>query len=87
MKTLLAATAFTLSAVNAHSLGAQTITVAPSACQALTAHTPADDAAYRPGVDVIGNTVAPADLNASGQLNLGVITNFGCPSNCRSRMS
>ena len=66
MKTLLAATAFTLSAVNAHSLGAQTITVAPSACQALTAHTPADDAAYRPGVDVDGNTVAPADLNASG---------------------
>jgi len=79
MKTLLAATAFTLSAVNAHSLGAQTITVAPSACQALTAHTPADDAAYRPGVDVDGNTVAPADLNASGQLNLGADHEFWLP--------
>ena len=79
MKTLLAATAFTLMAVNAHALSAQTITVAPSACQVLTAHTPAEDVAYRPGVDVDGNAVVPADLNSSGQLHLGADHEFWLP--------
>lgn len=67
-------------------LGAQTITVSPSACQALTAHTAADDVAYKPGVDVAGNDVAPADLSMPpGNLILTKTTNFGCPSKFPSK--
>ena len=32
-------------------------------CQLLTVHTPTDDVAYKPGVDVNGNAVVPTDLN------------------------
>lgn len=34
-------------------------------CQQLYVHKPADDVAYKPGVDVNGNAVAPADLPSS----------------------
>ena len=34
-----------------------------SDCQWLVAHIPANDVAYKPGVDVRGNKVVPADLN------------------------
>ncbi len=60
-------------------LGAQTITVSPSACQALTAHTPSSDVAYKPGVDVDGNDVVSADLNSSGQVNFGDDHEFWLP--------
>lgn len=33
-------------------------------CQVLATHVPADDVAYKAGVDVNGNAVVPADLNA-----------------------
>ncbi|XKH36529.1 hypothetical protein ACIU1J_19270 [Azospirillum doebereinerae] len=36
-----------------------------SACQTLTRHRPAADVEYRPGVDVRGRPVAPADLPGS----------------------
>lgn len=36
-----------------------------SACQALTRHRPAPDVEYRPGVDVHGRPVVPADLPGS----------------------
>ena len=65
MNYLIVAGAIAVFAVNTVSLGAQTITVSPSACQAFTAHSPRDDVAYKPGVDVSGNAVTPTDRMAS----------------------
>ncbi|KJE36972.1 hypothetical protein UF64_01070 [Thalassospira sp. HJ] len=47
---------------------APTITVTRSACKALVTHVPDDDVAYKPGVDVRGNEVAPADLNGGSNI-------------------
>ena len=79
MKYLIVTAAFACLALNAPSLGAQTITVSPNDCQAMTAYTPSDDVAYKPGVDVDGNAVAPADLNSSGQLDFGADHEFWLP--------
>jgi hypothetical protein len=40
----------------------ETLAVQTMLCQKLAQHTPTDDVAYKPGVDVNGNAVAPADL-------------------------
>ncbi len=61
--------AFLAAAVASGPAGAALITVTPDECAAITAHEPADDVAYGPGVDVDGNAVAPADLNASGRID------------------
>lgn len=37
-------------------------------CQKLARHVPADDVAYKPGIDVHGNAVVPADLNSNAQI-------------------
>lgn len=79
MKLFLAATAFSFLTAITLPLGAQTITVAPSACHALSAHTAADDVAYQPGVDVDGGAVAPADLSAAGQLNFDADHEYWLP--------
>lgn len=39
-------------------------------CQWLTVHVPADDVRYKPGVDVRGKKVVPADLSSSRTLKL-----------------
>jgi hypothetical protein len=44
---------------------AQTLLVESSVCRALAVHRPAPDVAYRPGLDVQGRPVAPADLHSS----------------------
>src|SRR5688572_15205808 len=41
-----------------------TITIDPSACREVIRHVPDADVAYKPGVDVHGKKVAPADLSA-----------------------
>ncbi len=41
---------------------AQTIVVEDGRCRVVDIHVPDADVAYRPGVDVNGNAVAPADL-------------------------
>ena len=41
------------------------ITVTERQCRALVAHRPADDVTYRPGRDVRGRPVAPADVAGS----------------------
>ena len=41
----------------------QTVTVSREECRQVVAHVPADDVSYRPGVDVLGRPVAPADLS------------------------
>lgn len=57
---------FTLLTGNA---SAQTIVqITRSDCDHLVAHVPASDVAYAPGVDVNGNAVASADLNAQPQV-------------------
>ena len=42
------------------------ITITKTDCSRLVRHTPSADAAYKPGVDVHGKPVAPADLPGSG---------------------
>ncbi len=49
---------------------AETITVTAETCAALAEYLPAPDVAYRPGVDVNGNPVAPADLGGTPQIEV-----------------
>ncbi len=56
---------FGLSSVAAH--GA-TVKVTREACNRVVAHQPSADVAYKPGVDVNGNDVAPANLNNGPQI-------------------
>lgn len=42
--------------------GTAEVTVTPKDCRRLIAHQPADDVAYKPGVDAYGRPVTPADL-------------------------
>jgi len=44
------------------------IIVTRAACKELVSHVPDDDVAYKPGVDVRGNKVAPADLNGGSNI-------------------
>ncbi|MBI3420396.1 MAG: hypothetical protein HY053_09710 [Proteobacteria bacterium] len=55
-------TLFFLFAVSLH---AAELRIDPKVCQLLTKHVPDADVTYRPGVDVQGRKVAPADLNPS----------------------
>ena len=41
---------------------AETLTISKAECRKLVRHQPSADVAYRPGVDVRGRRVAPADL-------------------------
>lgn len=41
----------------------ETVTVSAADCRKLATHRPSDDVTYKPGVDVHGKAVAPADLN------------------------
>lgn len=47
-----------------------TIRIDPAACQWVTRHHPSADVEYKPGVDVHGKKVAPADLPGSGGIDL-----------------
>ena len=49
---------------------AETVAVSAAECKKLVAHTPNDDVNYKPGVDVRGNKVAPADLDGGYQMEL-----------------
>lgn len=52
---------------------APVVRIARGDCMQLTAHRPDDDVAYRPGIDVRGRPVAPADLGGGGRLAVGDI--------------
>lgn len=56
---------FVLEAAGDSTVRASTITVTATDCQRLVRHQPSADVAYKPGVDVNGNAVAPADLPGS----------------------
>ena len=47
-----------------------TVQITDSDCRQLVTHVAASDVSYRPGIDVNGNAVAPADLNAQPQINV-----------------
>lgn len=49
---------------------AMTFEISHADCRYLARHQPASDVEYRPGVDVHGKAVAPADLPGSGGLQL-----------------
>ena len=50
-----------LCAFSAAAQVASPVTVSAEDCQRLVKHTPRDDVTYKPGVDVYGNPVVPAD--------------------------
>lgn len=47
------------------------ILISPADCVLLSRHIADADVEYKPGVDVRGNDIAPADLSASNNLGLG----------------
>ena len=47
-----------------------TVAITRADCTRLVAHVPAPDVAYRPGVDVYGREVAPADLDGAPRIEL-----------------
>lgn len=49
---------------------AQTVVVSVTDCAGLARHVPAADVAYRPGVDVDGKDVAPADIGGGVKIEL-----------------
>lgn len=53
--------------VSAHAADPVSVT---QLCQELVAYQPADDVEYKPGVDVHGNGVVPADLADTPQLDI-----------------
>jgi hypothetical protein len=58
------------SAVSVPVYAQTTVRITDSDCSQLVTHVAASDVNYRPGVDVNGNAVAPADLNAQPQISV-----------------
>lgn len=52
-----------VAALSATTVFADTVTISREGCAALQRYVPAPDVNYKPGVDVNGNAVAPADLD------------------------
>jgi hypothetical protein len=63
-----------------------TIRIDPAACQWVTRHHPSADVEYKPGVDVNGNAVAPADLPGSGGIDLSGDINIAITLNTAKRL-
>jgi hypothetical protein len=57
---------------------AETVTVSAADCRRLVNHRPSDDVAYKPGMDVHGRAVAPADLGG-GYPAMGVVDEIDIP--------
>jgi hypothetical protein len=74
---MLRALAIAFSLVPATALAGFTgIAVTPADCRLLERHQPAPDVAYRPGVDVRGRPVAPADLGGAPGFELPPVLEF-----------
>ena len=69
--------AFTMIAVAPLAAGAQTVTITQASCAQLTRHVPATDVEYKPGVDVSGRKVMPADLDSGPRIEMP--TSFNIP--------
>jgi len=55
---------------------AETVRVSKQDCANVVRHTPAPDVAYKPGVDVYGRKVAPADLSGSSPIKVPDVISF-----------
>jgi hypothetical protein len=55
---------------------AQKTTITGVDCRKLVRHQPAPDVAYKPGVDVKGRKVAPADINDAPQIKVPEVITF-----------
>jgi len=62
MRSFIAISLGALAGLGAGSAIGETVEVSDEVCAAAIAHVPGDDVAFKPGVDVGGNAVAPADL-------------------------
>lgn len=72
-----------------------TIVITRAECDRLVRHVASADVTYTPGVDVNGNAVAPADLNAQPQIavpetisipvTIDLATNLGIPTSFLAR--
>ena len=51
-------------------LSAETVTLSTGDCRKLVQHVPADDVTYKPGVDVRGKPVVPADLGSGSAITI-----------------
>ncbi len=49
---------------------AENVSLSASACQQMVQHVPADDVTYKPGVDVHGKPVVPADLGGGPTITM-----------------
>ncbi len=88
---LVAALAVALAAVPAAAHEKATVAVTRADCARLVEHVPGPDVAYRPGVDVYGREVAPADLGGAPRIELpeailidieiDLLQRFGIPAN------
>ena len=87
----LAPALFLLAASPAAAHDTATVTITRADCARLVKHVPGPDVAYRPGVDVYGREVAPADLNGAPRIELpetilidieiDLLRRFGIPAN------
>jgi len=62
---------------------AQKVTVTGTDCRRLVTHQPAPDVAYKPGVDVKGRKVAPADINDAPQIKVPETITFDAAADLR----
>ena len=67
---LLTAALFAAAFVPASHAHADTVAMSTADCQRLVTHIPAPDVEYKPGVDVHGKAVVPADLNGGSTIAL-----------------
>jgi hypothetical protein len=49
---------------------AETVSLSTGDCKKLVQHVPSDDVTYKPGVDVRGKAVVPADIDGGYQMNI-----------------
>jgi hypothetical protein len=68
MRTFVTTAALLVAIVLIYSADAQTVTIKTSDCASFVSHIPTTDVAYKPGVDVHGRAVAPADLGGGVQI-------------------
>jgi len=79
MRTVLSTTALLIAIILIYTADAQTVTIKAEDCAQFVKHVPAADVAYRPGVDVAGRKVVPADLD--GGVNLDLPEAYAIPIN------
>ncbi len=68
MRTFVTTAALLVAIVLIYSADAQTVKIRTTDCANFVSHLPTDDVAYKPGVDVHGRSVVPADLGGGVQI-------------------